>query len=693
MTGDDAPERLSGSSVSPAFTEVLRVNPAFGRAFLPEEEQRGANRVVLISDRLWQQRFAVNPAIINQTLMLNGESFTVVGVMPPDFQFPSPRIDVWSPLTLDLERGRNDHFLYAIARLKPDVALAQAQEEMSAIADRLRQQYPESNADSGVNLVSLHEQTIGKARTALLVLLGAVGLVLLIACANVANLLLARAAARQREVAVRTALGASRGRLVRQFLTESLLLAFLGGMLGLLLALWGVDFLTSMSNTIPRAREIGIDGRALGFTLLVSLLTGVVFGLAPALASSKPDLTRSLKEGSKGAGVGLRGNRVRGLLVVSEIALALMLLIGAGLLIRSFARLLEVNPGFDPANVLTMQVSLPENSYGERAQRAAFYRQVLQRIAALPGVEHVGAVNDLPFSGSRTSNSFQIEGRQSNEPMNADSRVINSDYFRAMSIPLLQGRAFTEGDGADAAGVAVINEVMARRFWPDENPIGKRLTFGGDPPREIVGIVAALKHDNLSAEEAPEMYAPYGQRPQSRMSIVVRSTVDPQSLTSAVRGAVREVDPNQPIYNVMTMEQRLASALAPQRFNTLVLGLFAGVALVLAVLGIYGVMSYTVSQRTHEIGVRMALGAQRTDVLRLVTRQGMTLAIIGIIIGLIASFAATRVLTTLLYGVSPTDFITFAVVALILGAAAFIASYIPARRATKVDPMIALRYE
>ena len=702
LTGSDASERIGGALVSASLIEVMGTRPALGRGFLSEEDRRGVARVVILSDRLWQRRFGARPDVIGQSLILNNESFTVVGVMPPAFQFPSQSVDLWATPAFDPSRPRSDHFLYAVGRLKPTVSLRQAREEMDHIARQLAEQYPDTNKDFGVTLISLHEQVVGKIRPALLILLGAVVLMLLIACVNVANLLLARATARQKEIAVRTALGASRLRLIRQHLTESLLLAGLGGCCGLLLSVWGVDLLVAASaGTLPRAKEISIDGRVFGFTLTISLVTGILFGLAPALRSSTPDLNQFLKEGVKGVAGGWRQSRAQSVLVVAEITLGLVLLIGAGLLIKSYARLQQVDPGFSPENVLTAQLSLPQSKYPEERQQALFFQQTLERIQTLPGVEYAGAVSDLPFSQSRTSRSFGIEGRPAvsdGESLNADHRKISPHYFRAMGIRLLRGREFTERDAKNAPGVIIINEAMARRFFPHENPLGRRLLLGASESGEqkaweIVGVVADIKHGNLAEERKPEMYVPYMQHPHSWMFLAIRGASDPRTLIAAVRNAVREVDPEQPAYNVMTMQERIEKSIAPQRFNTLLLGVFAVVAIALAAVGIYGVVSYSVAQRTREIGVRLALGAQSGDILRLVVGQGMLLTMIGIGLGLAAALLLTRLMASLLYGVSATDPFVFAGIAVLLAFVALLACYIPARRATKVDPMIALRYE
>jgi putative ABC transport system permease protein len=639
---------------------------------------------------------------------LNGESYTVVGVMPPHFQFPGREDELWTPIAFTPQEAANRgrHFLQIIARMKPGVTLQQAQAEMNTIAVRLQQQYPNTNTNVGVAVVALHEHVVGDIKTALLILLGAVGFVLLIACANVANLLLARAAARQKEISIRVALGASRLRLIRQFLTESILLAALGGVVGLLLSLWGVSLLKAfIPENISQVGDISIDASVLGFTLLVSLLTGVVFGLAPAAQASSFNLNETLKEGGRDSAAGSRGNRMRALLVVAEVAVSLILLIGAGLLINSFMRLRNVDPGFRAGNLLTMQVVLPEMKYTDHARRSAFYTEMIGRIEALPGVNSAAVTTNLPLYRQGNSIGFSIEGRPDPAPGQGQrpsvvTRVVSPRYFQTMGIQLLQGRGFSEQDRVDAPAVAVISETMARRFWPDQDPLGRRITPGPatstspDDWITIVGVAKDVRQVELIADPKPQMYLSYAQADFfNPRDLVVSTAVEPLSLAGAVRRTVWEVDKDQPVSKIRTMEEIVSESIARQRFSMLLLGIFAAVALVLAAVGIYGVMAYTITQRTREFGIRMALGAGRGDVLKLAVGGALKLILTGVVIGLVAAFILTRVMSSLLFGVSATDPSTYIIISLVLVCVALLASYIPARRATKVDPMIALRYE
>ncbi len=608
--------------------------------------------------------------------------------------------EIWSPWQIDEQnRPRRGRGAMAVARIKPGFSLEQAQSEMSVVHNRIAQQYPEFNANWTVNLVPLRAQFTGKIRLALLTLLGAVGMVLLIACANVANLLLARASGRQREVAVRAALGANRGRIIRQLLTESLLLAGLGGLVGLALAWWGTDLLVSLAPPdLLNLPQVNINAAVLGFTLGISLLTGVIFGLTPAFEATRLNLCESLKEGGKSAG-GMRAQRLRNSLVVLEVALALVLLVGAGLLIRSFARLQGVDPGFNAQNVLTMGVSLPGRKYDTDQKRVNFFRQAVAQMRALPGVESVGAVNSLPFAAFHSGTSVDIEGRPLlpvTDKLKTGVMVTDANYFRAMQIPLKRGRLFTDQEAAEMRHVVVINEAFVRQHFPNEDPLGKRVTIymkDDNQPCEIIGVVGDSKHMSLDAEVRPMSYWPHPELASSGMTFVIRTRGDAASVTSAARNVIRALDPEQSVADVRTMESLIGTSVARARFNTLLLTIFAIVALLLASLGIYGVMAYSVVRRTHEIGVRMALGASGRDMLRLIVRRGMTLALAGVAIGVAASFALTRLMETLLFNVSATDPLTFAGIPLLLAFVAMLACLIPARRAAKVDPMVALRYE
>jgi len=706
LTGRGEPERIVGERVSASLFPLLGVAPALGRVFTVEEDRPEAPNVIVLSHGLWQRRFGSDPGLVGQTLTLNQRSYTVIGIMPADFRFPGREQEVWLPMSMgpDEATGRGDHYLNVVARLKPGVTRDQAQAEMGAIAARLAQQYPRTNSEQGVTLVPLHEEFAGSIRRPLLILLGVVGFVLLIACANVTNLLLARATARQKELTIRAALGASRWRLMRQLLTESVLLAGLGGVAGMLLAVWGVDWLeTLIPENLAQARGIVMDGRVLAFSVAVSLLTGMVFGLLPALQVSRPHLTEALKEGGRG-GTGSKGRgRTRGALVIGEIALSLVLLAGAGLMIKSFFRLTSVDPGFQANNALTMRMQLTGAQYSDPAKLRAFYEQMLGQVQSLPGVQAAGVITQLPLTVQGLSFSFSLEGQPpmpvGNMPQSV-FRVISQDYFRAIGIPLLRGRSFTPQDTADAQAVVVINRTMAERFWPNREALGQRFKIGfsdgSNPWMTVVGVVGDVRQTSLDQALKPEMYVPYQQDRRFfaiPRDLVVRTTGDPLGLAAAVRSEIWKLDKDLPLFRVQTMDQILSLAVAGQRFNLLLLTVFGVLALVLASIGIYGVMSYATAQRTHEIGIRVALGARASDVLKLVMGQGLILTVSGIILGLAGAVALTRVMTGLLFEVSATDPLTFTAVALLLTAVSLLACYVPARRAMKVDPMVALRHE
>ncbi|MCI0404008.1 MAG: ABC transporter permease [Acidobacteria bacterium] len=709
LTGVDDPEELPVQLVSVNLFPMLGVHATHGRVFLAEEGVQGQNRVVLLGDSLWHRRFGADPSILGKSITLNNQSYTVVGVLPAGFQLflrqgslTTIPAEAWVPYAFtDQHRIRRGRFMMSLARLKPGVSLAQAQAEMHATAARLEAQYPDFNTGWGVNVVPLQEQLVGDLRLSLLVLMAAVGFVLLIACANVANLLLSRAVARQHEVAIRTALGARRWRILQQLLTESALLGAVSGIVGLLLAFWGVDVVKAIS---PREletlmRTVAIDGWVLGFTAVVSLGTAVLFGTVPAFATLRGRIGESLKEGVRGGGSVARSGQARRLLVASELALALVLLISAGLLIKSFGRLQSVPTGFNAENLLTLRIQLSSARYEDRAQRTAFFRDLVDRIETLPGVKSAGAIAFLPLDGLGSATGCSVVGRPEpppgEEPV-CDVRVVHPGYFHTMGIPLLRGRNFNSSEEAQSANVVIINEALARQMFPGEDPIGKKLVIvmSDEPPQdEIIGVVGDVKHSGPDTEARPMTYWPHPRFPYPFMNVVVRTQGEPLSVVGAVRHEVQALDPAQPIADVRTMEQLVANSVARPRFNMLLLGVFAAVALVLATVGIYGVMAYSVAQRTHEIGIRLALGAQRGDVVKLIVGSGLGLAVGGVVLGLAGAFALTRLLASLLFAVTPTDPGTFAGVAVLLMAVALLACWIPARRAMRVDPMVALRYE
>ncbi|HYN85047.1 MAG TPA: ABC transporter permease [Pyrinomonadaceae bacterium] len=712
LAGEGEAERIEGTRASASFFEVIGGRAAVGRTFREGDDAPGAERIAILGHGLWQRRFGGDPAVLGKSIQLNDEPHTVVGVMPQRFGDTPPDF-VWTPLQPapdgTIGGGRS---LLAVARLKPGVAPEAAQAEIEAIAARLAESRPDFNRDWTVRVVPLHEQVTGGVRLTLLVLFGAVGFVLLIACANVANLSLVRATRRERELAIRTALGASRWRIMRQLLTESLLLALAGGALGLLVALWGVDLLLTLApDAIPRADEVGVDTSVLTFTLVVSILTGLACGLAPAVQGTRADVSTALKDAVKGSAAGFGRSRLRGALVVAEVALAVVLLTGAGLLMRSFARLTQVNPGFDAAaGVVLMDVPLSPARYREEAQVVAFYDELLRRVRQLPGVESAGTTHTAPLSGGDSARPFVVADAPPPEPgkePGASYRVISPGYFRSMGIPVLRGRDFADSDNSSAPPVVVVNETLARRSWPGRDPLGQRMrqgAVGGDSPwMEVVGVVGDVRHAALDSEPKPEMYFTFRQaglqRSSSiannsrRITLAVRGAGDTAALARAARAEVAGIDKNQPVAGVRTLGDAVSRSVTPQRFNTLLLGVFAALAVALAMIGVYGVMSFSVGGRTREIGIRMALGAQRRDVVGMILRQGMALVAVGVALGLAASAALTRWMTTMLYGVSATDPLVFAAVTALLIAAALVACYVPARRATKISPMEALRYE
>jgi predicted permease len=713
LTSVDQAERIVGARVTANLFSMLGAQAERGRGFTPDEADAGHNMVV-VSYGFWQRHFGGETTAVGQRLKLNDQDYTVVGVMPPGFQFPHASLpfaqpaELWIPLVYPSEQvaqRQGPYYLNVLAHLKPGVTLSQARAQMNALGQTFETQYRGYRGPNGedggwsITIAPLREEAVGSSRTALLILFGAVGLVLLIACANVANLMLVRAIARQREVAIRTALGASRWRIARQWLIESLLLALLGGGLGLLLALWSIELLIKLGPVgLPRMQEIKIDARVVVFTMGLAILTGMLCSLIPTLRASKLDLQSALKE-NRALG-GWRWQYGRNLLVVSEIALSLMLLIGAGLLVKTFVRLQRVNPGIAADQVLTAQINLPESRYREPVQASAFYRELISRLEALPGVQAATVSTMRPLNGTALSDPFAIEGRPF-DPRDLNSagwQMVGANYFRTLGIPLLQGRDFTAHDTEEQSPiVAVINEAMARRFWPNENPIGRRITLGlprpDNPWITIVGIAKDVPHRAIDSTPEPDWYFSRALGAQRDRYLFVRTAGDPTNLAALIRSQVPAIDREQPVTNVKSMRDVIAETVAPRKFNMLVFGLFAALAVMLAAMGIYGVTSYAVAERTQEIGIRVALGARAVDVMNLVLRGGLSLALIGVAIGLAGAFALTRLMKSLLFGVSPTDAVTFASVSVGVIAVALLACYIPARRATKVDPLVALRYE
>ncbi|HET6975501.1 MAG TPA: ABC transporter permease [Pyrinomonadaceae bacterium] len=705
----DSAERIDLAQTNANFFDVFGIKPQYGRLFIPQDEQAGHAPVVVLSNTLWQRRFGSDPSLVGKPITLNGDNYTVIGIAPAGFQYPD-KTQVWiPPLKLapelypdqNLTQNRRMGYLAAVATLKPGVSLQQAAAEMETITARLRQQYPDSNNRRFNKVVSLHEHLIGDTSKLLWLLLGAVTFVLLIGCANVANLLLASGASRQKEMAIRAALGASRARVMRQLFTESTLLALTGGAVGLIIAYWGVSGITKLLPTdFPRLNEIHIDLRILSFTFIASVLTGILFGLVPALQISRPDVQETIRETGRGAAGSRRQSRFRQALIVVEVALSVVLLVGAGLLFRSFMRLQSVETGFKSQQVLTANLTPAGPNYSEHAQFNKFYDQVLEKLYATPGIEDAGLINTLPLDKGPTTG-FRVEGRPVTTPdkwPSVNYRVVTPNYFRAMEIPLLQGRTYTERDNGEAPLVIMVNQQLVRDIFPNENPIGKRITFGSAPGTEpnwfeIVGIVGNVRSQELREEPTAELYFSSRQEFWVGMQLVVRSSVEPSGLSGSLRQIVNEVDKSVPVSNIRTMDHVVSESITQPRFNLFLLGLFSTVAMLLSAAGIYGVTAYTVTQRTHELGIRIALGAQVGDVLKMILGQGMAVIGIGLVIGLAAAFGLVRLLRSFLFGVGEKDPFTFVAITVVLLLVALLACYIPARRATKVDPLEALRYE
>jgi predicted permease len=719
LTGEGAPERVGVTRVSSNLLPMLGVSAERGRLFVPDEDSPGAAATAVLTDGMWARRYGRDPEMIGKSITINEQPYEVVGILPQRFALPrevlplldgTEQVDIFLPLPLtpNAAQIRTNEDYNIVGKLKPGVSVAPAQAEMDTITARLRRDYPENYPPNGgltFSIVPLLEQVVGNVRPALLVLLGSVGLVLLIACANVANLQLSRAVARQQEIAVRTALGASRWRIIRQLLTESVLLALGGGALGILMCLWSMQWIHVLGmKSIPRLQDVGIDSRVLLFTVLLSVCSGILFGLAPALRVSRLDLNATLKDASRGSAgtsaVWGHGNNVRRLLVVSELALSVVLLIGAGLLIRSFVRLQNVSPGFNAQNVLTFDLTMTGRKYGDKQAIWNTYRQLWDRLEHVPGVSASGGVTSLPLSQAYAWTPITVEGRAplpGEKFLNADERVVGGHYFAAMGIPLRRGRFFNEQDDASKPGVVLVDEYMAEQIWPGQDPIGKRIHIvelkSDDPWQTVVGVVGRVKQDTLDSDPRIAFYLPQTQHPTRAMTVALRSGNDPSGVLSAVKNELRKLDADLPMYYIRTMQQRVDESLARRRFSMLLLVVFAGVALALATIGIYGVMAYLVNQGTREIGIRVALGATRRNIVSLVVRQGMALALSGVAIGLAGAFLLTRLIRSLLFGVQATDPVTFVGIALLLGLVALLASYIPARRASRVDPLVALRYE
>ena len=708
LTGNGEPVELPAQIATDNLFTVLGVTPMLGRGFKPEDAVQGQDNVVVLSYGLWQRQFGGDQNIIGRKLILNNSENIVIGVLPPDFKWhiqgnslTSQPAELWTPWVISEQlKQRRGRFASSVARLKPGVSMAQARAEMDTIAGRLREQYKEFNTGWGITVVPVREQFAGELRPALRVLMGAVGFVLLIACANVANLLLSRTGARQREIAVRSALGAGRIRLIRQLLTESVLLSVLGGAAGLLLAWWGMALLVRLSPPeLGSLREIELNASVLGFTFAVSLVTGVLFGLVPALESANLNLSETLKEAGRSLAGGVRSHRLRGVLVIVEIALALVLLVGAGLLIRSFQRLQSVDTGFNSQNLMTMRVALPGRRYTQDPQRINFFTEAVAQMQRLPGVESAGVINFLPFAGPGAGTGFEIEGQPKPLPGQAPTTgvcVADQNFFQVMQISLKRGRMFTDQEVKEMRHVVVVNEALAKKYFPNQDPLGQRITIAmknENVPTEIVGVVGDVKHAQFDKPADPMSYWPIAELPYNSMTFVLRTRGEPESVAVAARQVIQRLDPQQPVADIRTLASILGNSIARQRFNTLLLAVFAGVALLLSAIGIYGVLAYSVTQRTHEIGIRAALGASSAEILRLILRQGIQLVLPGIALGLIAALALTRLAKTLLFEIGATDPLTFGVVTLLLFGVALLACWIPARKAASVDPMVALRYE
>jgi putative ABC transport system permease protein len=707
LSGAGTPEKVQGFLVTANFFETVGVKPLLGRAFLPEEEQPGHDQAVLLSYGLWQRHFGADPSIVGKTVRLDSRTCTVVGVMGKGYNFPTTA-EIWLPLALQPKdwSARNSHYLEIVTRLKPGVTVQQAQAEMTTIARRLSDTYPQTNGNWRARVMTMRHFAVGDYTWQYtLLLFAAVGLVLLIACANVANLQFARATGRLREVAIRRALGASRWRIVRQLLMESVLLAFAAAALGLLLAEWGIELILSnmppdVAKFIVGWDKIRLDGRALAFTVAVAVIAGIIAGLAPALQGSAPNLNEALKEGGRGSSAGRSRSRLRSALVVSQVALAVVLLVGAGLMVRGFRALLNVNQGFSPESLLTMRIALPDSKYATPAQLAAFYDQALQKLAAIPGAQAVTSASGIPFGHSLSTQMLNIEGSPPINPSDrktATSEVISPNYFRLMHIPLREGREFGESDGADSPRVAIISQSLAQRYWPGQSPLGRRIKVGTydseNPWMTVIGVVGDVKYEWTDLGPPAELYRPYRQSPRDYCTFVLRSNGNPMALAAAARGQIASIDPDQPIFDVKPMDRVIMETIMGIAYVAVMMAVIGVMALILSSAGIFGVMAYSVSERTHEIGVRMALGAQARDVMRMILGRGILLAAAGLLIGLPVSMALARLLSSLIFGVSAADVVTFAGASIVLGGVALLACYLPARRATRVDPMVALRYE